>query len=182
MPSKATASSEFLPKAVQPLRLGPAAWEAIIVISLAIAVYLLSSKYDLLEKFVEFSREHEERELDEFLMVGLFFLLYLIFLALRKQHALKKANLSLLQSNQELRQAIDEVHELRRIIPICARCKKVREDDGYWHMVDDYLRRHTSLKFTHGICPECFAILYPDLKLPDAGLEPPADSSQAENV
>lgn len=162
------------------MRLGFAVWEAVIVIALAIAVYLFSASYDLLEEFVEFSREHEDWELDELLIVGFFFLLYLIFLALRKQYALKKANQRLLQTNQELRQAMAEVHELRRIIPICARCKKVRDDDGYWQMVDDYLRRRTNLKFTHGICPECFAILYPDLHLHGAAMDLPADSSQAE--
>ena len=63
---------------------------------------------------------------------------------------------------RKLRGALDQVKVLRGILPICARCKKIRNDDGYWEQVDVYMRQHTDVEFSHGICPECIAELYPD--------------------
>ncbi len=55
----------------------------------------------------------------------------------------------------ELEQALAEIRILREIIPICAWCKKVRDDKGYWHKVETYISERTDAEFTHGICPEC---------------------------
>jgi phosphoserine phosphatase RsbU/P len=62
----------------------------------------------------------------------------------------------------ELRDALDHVKTLRGIVPICASCKKIRDDQGYWQQVEAYVREHTDAQFSHGICPECAAKLYPD--------------------
>lgn len=64
---------------------------------------------------------------------------------------------------QELQQALDEVKQLRGIIPICANCKKVRNDQGYWQQVEEYISKHSELEFSHGLCPNCLHELYPDL-------------------
>ncbi|MBT3289588.1 MAG: response regulator transcription factor [Victivallales bacterium] len=64
---------------------------------------------------------------------------------------------------EELRQALDQVKTLRGIVPICANCKKIRDDQGYWNQVEVYVRDHTEARFTHGICPECIEVLYPEL-------------------
>lgn len=58
---------------------------------------------------------------------------------------------------------IGEIVELRRMLPICARCKKVRGDDDLWQRVDLYLSKHLDLDFTHSLCPDCAAELYPKL-------------------
>ena len=50
---------------------------------------------------------------------------------------------------------VTELVELRRIIPICSYCRKVRDDDDFWRNVEDYFARNTSILFTHGICPDC---------------------------
>jgi hypothetical protein len=55
----------------------------------------------------------------------------------------------------ELRAALDQVNQLRALIPICAWCKKVRNDAGYWQQVDHYLQERDLATFTHGICPDC---------------------------
>jgi PAS domain S-box-containing protein len=55
----------------------------------------------------------------------------------------------------ELRKALDNVKTLRGLIPICAWCKKVRDDKGYWRQVEDYVSEHSDADFTHGICREC---------------------------
>lgn len=63
----------------------------------------------------------------------------------------------------ELRQALDQIKTLRGILPICANCKKIRNDQGYWKQVETYISEHTDALFTHGICPDCAKKLYPDL-------------------
>jgi C4-dicarboxylate-specific signal transduction histidine kinase len=59
------------------------------------------------------------------------------------------------QANEELRQAMERIRTLSGLLPICAWCKKVRDDNGYWSQIETYLRQHSQAEFTHGICPEC---------------------------
>jgi hypothetical protein len=63
----------------------------------------------------------------------------------------------------QLHNALNAIKELSGILPICANCKKIRDDQGYWHDVDVYITRHTNVEFTHGICVECANKLYPSL-------------------
>lgn len=55
----------------------------------------------------------------------------------------------------ELREALANVKTLRGLVPICASCKKIRDDQGYWNEVEDYVAKHSEVDFTHGFCPEC---------------------------
>jgi integral membrane sensor domain MASE1 len=55
----------------------------------------------------------------------------------------------------ELENALHEIRTLRGLIPLCAWCKKIRDDQGFWQNLEEYLRAHTKAEFTHGICPEC---------------------------
>ena len=63
----------------------------------------------------------------------------------------------------ELTQALAEVKTLRGLLPICANCKKIRDDNGFWNQLEIYLSNHTEVEFSHGLCPECVCMLYPDL-------------------
>ncbi len=65
----------------------------------------------------------------------------------------------------ELQAALAEVRALEELLPVCARCEKVRDDEGYWDRLDRYVKRRTRVRFTHGICPECATELYGDLHL-----------------
>lgn len=56
----------------------------------------------------------------------------------------------------QLQESLDQINELKKLLPICAYCKKIRDDNDYWQQVDDYMMSHSSLKFSHGICPDCF--------------------------
>ena len=56
---------------------------------------------------------------------------------------------------------VSELMMLKKLIPICSQCKKVRDDQEYWHEVDKYLKDHWDLDFTHSLCPKCVAKLYP---------------------
>jgi PAS domain S-box-containing protein len=61
----------------------------------------------------------------------------------------------------DLRKALAEIKTLRGIIPICASCKKIRDDQGAWQQIEAYLHEHADAEFSHGICPDCFERLYP---------------------
>lgn len=65
---------------------------------------------------------------------------------------------------EELSQALAEVRTLKGIVPICANCKNVRDDQGYWNRVETYLNEHTEADFTHAVCPDCMKRLYPQFK------------------
>ena len=69
----------------------------------------------------------------------------------------------LFQDITEQKKAEKEIKILRGILPICASCKKIRDDEGFWHQVEVYVHNHTDAEFSHGICPECTKKHYPDL-------------------
>ena len=64
---------------------------------------------------------------------------------------------------QDLHEALEDVRRLQGLLPICASCKKIRDDKGYWNQIETYIRNHSGATFTHGICPECIEKLYPDV-------------------
>ncbi|MBI3651895.1 MAG: PAS domain S-box protein [Acidobacteria bacterium] len=62
----------------------------------------------------------------------------------------------------ELQEALAQVKTLKGLLPICASCKKIRDDQGDWHPVEIYINEHSGAEFSHGVCPDCFKNLYPD--------------------
>jgi len=64
----------------------------------------------------------------------------------------------------KLEQALAEIKTLRGILPICASCKKIRDAEGNWTILETYIRQYSEADFTHGICPDCAKQLYPGLK------------------
>jgi CheY-like chemotaxis protein len=64
----------------------------------------------------------------------------------------------------ELQEALAKVHTLEGLLPICAWCKKIRDDHGYWKELEEYIEHHSLAKFSHGICEECLAKKFPDFK------------------
>ena len=66
--------------------------------------------------------------------------------------------------NIELQLAFDNVKALKGLLPICASCKKICDDKGYWEGVESYIKKHTDVEFSHGLCPECITRLYPEYK------------------
>jgi hypothetical protein len=63
----------------------------------------------------------------------------------------------------ELQDALGKIKTLSGLLPICASCKKIRDDKGYWSQIEAYIGDHSEAEFTHSICPECMKKLYPDL-------------------
>jgi PAS domain S-box-containing protein len=83
----------------------------------------------------------------------------------------EKANLALSlmtedlqERNKKLQEALDNIEQLSGLLPICANCKKVRDDKGYWNQIEVYIESRSSAQFSHGICEECAEVLYRDTK------------------
>jgi GAF domain-containing protein len=69
-------------------------------------------------------------------------------------------HLSLISKNTQLEDALKEVRTLQGLIPICANCKKIRDDKGFWQKVEVYLEERSNARFTHGLCEDCIHKLY----------------------
>lgn len=63
---------------------------------------------------------------------------------------------------RDLQDALAKIRTLQGLLPICASCKRIRDDKGYWNQIELYISQHSDAVFTHGICPECVEKLYPD--------------------
>jgi len=61
---------------------------------------------------------------------------------------------------RELREALEKVKTLSGLLPICASCKKIRDDKGYWNQIESYIEHHSEAEFSHGMCPDCLDKLY----------------------
>ncbi|MBU3914235.1 PAS domain S-box protein [bacterium] len=72
---------------------------------------------------------------------------------------------------KELQEAFDSIKTLKGLLPICANCKKIRDDGGYWNQIESFIESHSDALFSHGICPDCYKKLYPDVyeKMKKAG-------------
>jgi PAS domain S-box-containing protein len=64
--------------------------------------------------------------------------------------------------NARLQESLDHIKTLSGLLPICANCKKIRNDQGYWEQVETYIKQHSDAEFTHGLCPDCLKELYPE--------------------
>ncbi len=69
----------------------------------------------------------------------------------------------------QLKDALEKIKTLRGLIPICASCKKVHDDKGYWTQVEAYVSEHSLAEFSHGICPDCAKKMYPEYYPEDGG-------------
>jgi hypothetical protein len=83
---------------------------------------------------------------------------------IQRQRALIRTNAALMAEVQE---SLQNIRTLNGLIPICAHCKKIRNDQGYWEQVESYLRAHTEAQFSHGVCPECARTLLDEFKRPE---------------
>jgi hypothetical protein len=100
-----------------------------------------------------------------------FFLIYraVIVTGLKKPYSimfrnLKKSEEILQVEKNRLEAALSQIRTLSGLLPICANCKKIRDDQGYWNQIEAYIRDHSDAQFSHSICPECVKKLYPELE------------------
>lgn len=85
---------------------------------------------------------------------------YLMMLLEKEKSHLNEVNKLLKRQFDELKKAKEDVKRLSGLIPICANCKKVRDDKGYWNQIESYIAEHSDANFSHAICPSCIKKLY----------------------
>jgi hypothetical protein len=103
------------------------------------------------------------------MLAGIFMIRPLFLSITRSEEEARNSNtrLNALSQEQEqligdLQDALENIRTLKGMLPICASCKKIRDDKGYWNQLESYIRDHTDVEFSHGICPECARTLYPE--------------------
>lgn len=64
-----------------------------------------------------------------------------------------------------LQEALDEIKQIKGLIPICSHCKKIRDDKGFWNQIEAFVEENSKAEFSHGICPDCAREQYPDVKI-----------------
>jgi PAS domain S-box-containing protein len=79
------------------------------------------------------------------------------------EKGLRQYSSDLEKNNKELQDALDNVKQLTGLLPICASCKQIRDDKGYWQGVEMYIAEHSNAEFSHGLCPECERKAYEEL-------------------
>ncbi len=106
--------------------------------------------------FIEFAEARQSR-LEKVTVIltvaGVFFSLIIAFVASSR---LQRAKKKILDKNNKLQKALDEIKTLQGIIPICSYCKKIRDDKGAWEIIEAYICNHSQAQFSHGVCPECY--------------------------
>ncbi len=148
----------------------------------AVFVYMYASAHDVLEQLVNFSMQHEDWELDEFIAVSVFLVFALAVFAFRRWHEITSIRDELFHRTEDLEKALSEIKHLKGLLPICAECKNIRDDAGYWHQVEQYLREHTEAQFVYSICPNCERNFHPEFiedkketSVPDPNHIPPPE-------
>ncbi len=108
----------------------------------------------------------QTKELYAGVIVSIVLIGYLIFNIRRTQSnkkTVEQKNKELKVLNDQLQQKIGEIQLLTGLLPICANCKKIRDDQGGWEQIEQYISKHSEVKFSHGICPDCMQALYGDV-------------------
>ena len=73
---------------------------------------------------------------------------------------IKKSIVNLEKANEELETSLNEIKTLKRLLSMCAHCKKIRAENGVWQELEDYMWEHAETQFSHGICPDCTREFY----------------------
>jgi len=119
---------------------------------------------DILKKDAEIQELRLKKEiiLRNVFILGSILILFAAGLIFYLYRLRTKAMEELSRINQELKTALHEVKRLSGLLPICANCKKIRNDQGYWEQIEEYISQHSEADFSHGICPDCAKLLYPE--------------------
>ena len=141
--------------------------EVWLVLLVSFFVYLVAHRFDPIDKLVIFMQRYEKYEVDELLAVALFLVVGLALFAVKRWRELLLTVMLVQDKNRQLEKAIQEIHVLKEIIPICSYCKKIRNDEGYWKTLESYITEYSGAKLSHGICPDCLKEHFPEVKIDD---------------
>ncbi len=87
------------------------------------------------------------------------------------ENAMEKAR-ELEKANAELKDALDTIKTMKDLVPICARCRKIRDDSGYWNQIEVFLTQHSITRFSHSYCPDCAKKILEEAGFDDEDEEP----------
>jgi ABC-type nickel/cobalt efflux system permease component RcnA len=137
--------------------------DALTLALISIISFLLFSKFDILEKVVEFSKRYEHYEIDEIISTSLVLVFALLWITIKNNKKVLRLNTELEKKSKKLEDAIAEIKQLNGILPLCSYCKRIRDDSGSWEQVDTYLQKHSEADISHSLCPDCLKEHYPQI-------------------
>jgi hypothetical protein len=144
--------------------------ELLCIISAAVIGVILAYYIDVFEIFYQWSRGHEEWQIDEIFTAFVVLTIGLAIFSFRRwrEQVSEHAELLRLMVEKEkmiieLQEAYEKIKILRGFLPICSHCKKIRDDEGYWQQLEKYISEHSEAQFSHGICPACAKEHYSEL-------------------
>ena len=157
---------------------GPAAMEYVlkkqssfkdlgVIVVVAIAVFLVSARFDLFNKIVDWLYHHDTWQFDELFTVGMYLVFANAVFAWRRYRELaeqtrqrEKAEAEKARLTPRLESALADVSRLKKLLPMCSSCKRIRDDKGYWDQVEAYVENHFATRLDAGLCPDCAARIY----------------------
>lgn len=141
--------------------------DAVAVVLFISVVLILALNFDEVNKVISWLYHHDTTRLDVFFTVVVFLLPAIAWYTWRRHRDLieqirrrEEAELAKQRLEPELQNALADITLLRRLLPICPSCKRIRDDRGDWHQVEVYIEVHLNRKLSHGLCPDCARKLY----------------------
>ena len=140
------------------------AWrrDLIVIMCTAVIVFAVSASIDLLNKIIAWIYQHDTWQLDELFTVFIFLAGAMSFYAFRRYHELlaemarrQRAEATTAQLVPALERAREDAASLRKIVPVCPSCKRIRDTKGDWFEMETYLEVHYMTRVNDGLCPGC---------------------------
>ncbi len=136
--------------------------DGIAIALVAVLIYLTAAHFDVVNRLSEWFIAHEDLQVDELAVVAAYLVVAAgVFVWRRRSELLEQIRERERVEGEKnalvpaLERALREIQTLSSLLPVCAWCKRIRDDDGTWSQVDAYISRHTNIAVTHGICPDC---------------------------
>ena len=139
------------------------------IIEKTLATITEPQKEEIIHKWSPVRFEHRmdlayfvKRHLPWIVMGGIVFILSISFIAIlfQKNRKMIKLDSERRKLINDLQDALEQVKQLKGLLPICSSCKKIRDDEGYWNHLESYIEKHSDAQFSHGLCNECVEKLY----------------------
>ncbi len=141
--------------------------DVVVITILAVLVFAFSAAFDIFNAIIGWVYRHDTWQLDELFSVSVFLVVAMGVYAWRRNRELtdeirrrERVEAEKAQLIPELESALADVHTLKKLLPFCTSCRRVREDSGYWNQVEEYMVSHFSTKLDDGLCPDCARRFY----------------------
>jgi hypothetical protein len=134
--------------------------DLVVLVSIGIPLFAIASIFHVFERFAEFHKKYGVGPIDDFIIGFAVLTIAFAVFSLRRW--------------RELQKALANIETLQGLIPICASCHKIRDDEGYWNRLELYIETHSEAELFHTICPMCLKKLY--------GITSPADEKISGSI